>query len=56
VFVVNGGRAERRAVRVASSDNERARVSAGVTAGESVIVEAPAELKDGDRVRVEESR
>jgi len=51
VFVVNGGRAERRAVRVASSDNERARVSAGVTAGESVIVEAPAELKDGDRVR-----
>jgi RND family efflux transporter MFP subunit len=58
VFVVNGGRAERRAVRVASSDNERARVSAGLTAGESVIVEAPAELKDGDRirVRVEESR
>jgi HlyD family secretion protein len=52
VFVMNAGRAERRAVRVVSADNERARVAAGVNAGENVIIEAPAELKDGERVRI----
>jgi HlyD family secretion protein len=52
VFVVTADRAERRAVRVVSSDNERARVAAGVNAGEKVIIEAPAELKDGVKVRI----
>ncbi|MGZ4810661.1 MAG: hypothetical protein ACXV7D_15150, partial [Thermoanaerobaculia bacterium] len=52
VFVVNNDRAERRAVRVVSADNERARIAAGVNAGENVIIEAPAELKDGERVKI----
>jgi HlyD family secretion protein len=51
VFVMNNDRAERRAVRVISADNERARIAAGVNAGENVIIEAPAELKDGERVK-----
>ena len=52
VFVVNDGRAERRAVKVAATEGDRARLSAGVSDGESVIVEGPAELKDGDRVTI----
>ena len=50
VFVVNDGRAERRAVKVAGTEGDKARLSAGVADGESVIIEGPAELKDGDRV------
>jgi len=51
VFVMQGDRAERRAVRVIQTDNDKARIAAGVNAGENVIVEAPPELKDGDRVK-----
>ena len=50
VFVVNDGRAERRAVKVAGTEGDKSRLSAGVADGESVIIEGPAELKDGDRV------
>ena len=52
VFAVKDGRAERRAVRVAATEGDRARLSAGISDGESVIVEGPAELKDGDRVSI----
>jgi RND family efflux transporter MFP subunit len=52
VFVVNDERAERRAVRVGSTEGDRVRLLSGVTAGEKVIVEGPAELKDGDRVEI----
>jgi RND family efflux transporter MFP subunit len=47
VFILQGGRAERRAVTVASTQDGDSVLSAGVTAGEKVIVEAPATLVDG---------
>ncbi len=47
VFVLQNGRAERRAVTVAGTQAEDLTLSAGVTAGERVIVEAGAELADG---------
>jgi RND family efflux transporter MFP subunit len=56
VFVVKDGRLERRAVKVATAPGDPAQVEAGLAAGESVVVEGPAELKDGGRVRVLESR
>jgi RND family efflux transporter MFP subunit len=56
VFVVAGNRAERRAVKVVSVENDRARIAAGVREGEQVIIEAPADLADGDNVRIEEKK
>jgi HlyD family secretion protein len=52
VFVLNENRAERRAVKVASSEGETVRLASGVREGEQVIVGGPAELKDGERVEV----
>lgn len=52
VFVLNDGRAERRAVKVSGTEGDKARLTAGVADGESVIVEGPADLKDDDRVVV----
>ena len=54
VFVVNAGKAERRAVKLGGTIGENRQVLAGVSAGEDVIVEAPATLKDGDVVKVAE--
>ncbi|HET8692807.1 MAG TPA: hypothetical protein VFM30_11795, partial [Steroidobacteraceae bacterium] len=54
VFVVKDGHAERRAVTLGGSLGEERQVQAGVSAGDTVIVEAPATLKDGDAVKVEE--
>ena len=51
VFVVQNGRAERRAVTVTDTRGEDSVLSAGVSAGEKVIVNAPADLKDGVAVR-----
>ena len=53
VFVVKDDKAERRAVKVAATDGQTAKLSAGVTVGESVIVAGPPELKEGDPVRIE---
>ncbi len=50
VFVFQNGRAERRAVTVARTQNSDTTLSAGVAAGEKVIVEAPATLADGASV------
>ncbi len=47
VFVVHAGRAERRAITVASAQNNDVVVSAGLAAGEKVVVDAPAGLVDG---------
>ena len=48
VFVIREGRAERRAVSVASSSaNNEVELKAGLTAGERVAVEAPIALADG---------
>lgn len=51
VFVVAGGRAERRAVTVAGVQGEEATLSAGVSGGEKVATEAPPGLSDGAAVK-----
>ena len=56
VFVVSGNHVERRAVKVAAMENERARIAAGIHEGEQVVIEGPADLADGDKVRVEEKK
>jgi RND family efflux transporter MFP subunit len=55
VFVVAGERVERRAVNVGvDAGGEDALVLAGISAGERVVVEAPADLAEGDQVEVRE--
>jgi len=51
VFVVRDGHAERRAVTVTDTQNDDSVLSAGVSAGEKVVVSAPADLKDGMAVK-----
>ncbi|HXY76207.1 MAG TPA: efflux RND transporter periplasmic adaptor subunit [Steroidobacteraceae bacterium] len=50
VFVVKDRRAQRRAVTLGGTSGQLRQVLAGVSPGESVIVEAPADLRDGARV------
>jgi RND family efflux transporter MFP subunit len=53
VFVVSSDkRVERRAVKVASTEGDDVKLMSGVAEGENVVVEGPAELKDGDSVKV----
>jgi HlyD family secretion protein len=52
VFVVQDRKAERRAVRVATTQGDQVRLASGVAAGEQVVISGPAELRDGDSVRV----
>jgi len=47
VWVVSAGRAERRAVTVSNTHQGETVVSAGLSAGERVIVEGPPDLKEG---------
>ena len=51
VFVVNNGKADRRAVTVTDTQNDDSVLSAGVSSGEKVIVNAPASLQDGMAVK-----
>jgi len=51
VFVVQGGRAERRSIRLSPAAGDEAVVVSGLAAGEQVVVEGPADLADGDAVR-----
>jgi RND family efflux transporter MFP subunit len=51
VFVVQNEHAERRAVTVASSTSDEATVSAGLGAGEKVILDWPPGLTDGVKVK-----
>jgi HlyD family secretion protein len=51
VFVVLNGRAERRAITVTDTQGDDSVVSAGVDAGERVIINAPAGLTDGTAVK-----
>jgi RND family efflux transporter MFP subunit len=55
VYILTEGKAERRAVRVAGTEGEVARLASGLIGSEQVVIEAPAELKDGDRVKVKKS-
>lgn len=52
VFVVRSGKAERRAVTVGGATLEESAVSAGLEAGEQVVLDAPDEMADGARVKV----
>jgi len=52
VFVVKDDKAERRAVKVLGAEGDKARLGSGVAENESVIIEGPPELKDGERVKV----
>jgi RND family efflux transporter MFP subunit len=56
VFVVSDEKLERRAVSVAGTEGDRARLATGVSPGERVVIEGPDELKDGQRVKVQEER
>ncbi len=56
VFVVKDNRLEKRAVKVASADNDRARLAAGLSDGEQVVIEGPADLAEGDAVRVAQEK
>jgi RND family efflux transporter MFP subunit len=53
VFVFKNGRAERRAVAVARTQDGETLVSSGLAAGEKIIVAAPATLADGAAVTEE---
>ena len=53
VFVVNGERAERRAIGIGGTDGDRIEVTAGLRPGERVIVSPPESLADGALVRVD---
>ncbi len=51
VWVVQNGRAERRAVTASSLGGDESVISAGVSGGERVVVNPPAGLKNGDSVK-----
>jgi HlyD family secretion protein len=51
VFVVLDGKAVRRAVKTGATSGQGVRIEDGLTGGEDLIVNPPAGLKDGDRVR-----
>lgn len=55
VWVVSAGRAERRAVTVSNTHQGETVVSAGLSAGERVIVEGPPDLKEGLAVAEKEA-
>lgn len=55
VFVLNQDRVARRPVRVGSSRANARQVLEGLRGGERVVLDPPAGLADGDRVRVEET-
>ena len=50
VFVLQGRRAQRRTVTVGGTSGDSRQLLAGVSPGESVIVEGPADLRDGAAV------
>ena len=52
VFVVKEDRVERRAIAVAGEDGGQVEVVSGLTAGEQVVLDAPATLQGGDRIKV----
>jgi len=51
VFVIQRDRAERRAVTLAGAMAGDVTISAGVSAGEKVVLDAPADLADGAAVK-----
>jgi RND family efflux transporter MFP subunit len=53
VFVLREDRVERRAVSVGLEQGDQVEVLSGVSAGERVVIDGPATLKDGDKVKVQ---
>ena len=53
LFVVRDDRVERRAIRTGHEDGDQVEILSGITAGERVVIEGPATLKDGDRVKIQ---
>ena len=51
VFVMRDGRAVRRTVRTGAVTSQGLRIDEGLFGGEELIVNPPADLKDGDKVR-----
>jgi HlyD family secretion protein len=54
VLVVAGDHVERRAVGLSPAPGNEAVVLSGLVAGEKVVVEGPAGLKDGDKIKIRE--
>jgi len=50
VWVAQGGHVERRAVKIALTGDETATIQAGLSAGESVVVEGPGNLSEGMQI------
>jgi HlyD family secretion protein len=51
VFVLLDGKAVRRAVKTGAANGASVRIEDGLIGGEDLIVNPPAGLKDGDKVR-----
>ncbi len=51
VFVINNGRAVRRVVKTGATTANGVHIDDGLIGGEDLIVNPPADLKDGDRVK-----
>jgi RND family efflux transporter MFP subunit len=52
VFVVQGDHVERRAIKTGPASGEEVAVDSGLSGGEQVVVEGPAQLADGFKVKV----
>ena len=52
VFLVNGDHIERRAVKVGANNGAQTQILAGLAAGDTVVVEGPTNLKDGETVSI----
>jgi HlyD family secretion protein len=55
VFVVQSGIVERRAIKVGDTAGEETYILSGLVGGERVVLDGPADLEDGDEVRVKET-
>jgi HlyD family secretion protein len=55
VFVMFEGKAVRRPVKTGSTNSKGVRIEEGLNGGEDLIVNPPAELKNGDRVRLKQA-
>ncbi|HXI42799.1 MAG TPA: efflux RND transporter periplasmic adaptor subunit [Bryobacteraceae bacterium] len=55
VFVIFDGKAVRRAVKTGSTNSKGIRIEDGLIGGEDLILNPPATLKDGDRVKAKQS-
>lgn len=52
VFLVKGGRVERHAVKVGTTNGAQTQILAGLAPGDTVVVGGPADLRDGEAVAI----